>query len=217
MIFTSSLKGPRRVNVRLEKVPVGARGRSRTWFFNHICFSEPTSELFHNNNSQLSHFAQCSALTCARVPSYRSINLFFICFHWIPGICLVTGVGLFLWPGCSVSAETLLLLLHRRRCYVLNSVFSKSQSKPSASKPGIVWALFQYFSISVSVLPGLPTKKLYEILHGWLRQNLACCSRNSTRQIIHSSFYLVTSTVFTACSLQLSAAQRQQACWTDWL
>lgn len=146
----------------------------------------------------------------------RSINLFFICFHWIPGICLVTGVGLFLWPGCSVSAETLLLLLHRRRCYVLNSLFPKTQSKPSVSKPGIMWALFQYFSISVSVLPGLPTKTLYEILHGWSRQNLACCSRNNTRQIIHSPFYLVDSTVFTACSLQLSAAERQQACWTEW-
>lgn len=147
----------------------------------------------------------------------HSVNLFFICFHWIPGICLVTGVGLFLWPGCSVSAETLLLLLHRRHCYVLNSVFPKTQSKPSASKPGIVWALFQYFSISVSVLPGLPTKTLYEILHGWLRQNLACCSRNNTRQIIHSPFYLVNSTVFTACSLQLSAAEWQQACWREWL
>lgn len=28
----------------------------------------------------------------------------------------------------------------------------------------------------------------HEMLDGWLRQNLALCSRNNTKQIIHSSF-----------------------------
>lgn len=73
-------EGSERVNVRFEKVSLEARGRSRTWFFNHICLSGPTFELFHSSNSQLSHLAQSSALSRARVPSYSFYKLVFHLF-----------------------------------------------------------------------------------------------------------------------------------------
>lgn len=53
-------KGSERVNMRCEKYLLRLGEGAELWFFSNFCLSRPTSELFHNSNSQLSHLALCS-------------------------------------------------------------------------------------------------------------------------------------------------------------
>jgi len=131
----------------------------------------------------------------------------------------MTRVGLFLHPVCSVSAETLSLLLDGRQLlHPKRSFFPR----PNPSQvPLNLASCRHYFTIflflSQCCLAYLLESSMKYCMVGWGKIWLAALGIIAGKlSTVHFSWWIWLS-VFTVCSLQPSAAERQQACGTDWL